>query len=414
MSNRPRSPRRLYRGAAVLRWIAGRAISPGGPVPYGLALGAVALVFVGGSTSEQRLALAAAPPTASRALTARSAPSCPLPIGKQVKAVKAFGEMMPVFRHPRCLNCHGGVDPLSEKHRGVDQLDPEIDRMVNREEFEAQCQECHDQMPGLFQGWTTPGPPVFFVGKDDEELCLQMKQFEKTGEEFVEHIDNDHFGIQFIGAGFLGDRALGAQGLKDHDLVAEPPPGTQAELTEKARKWVEAVGDGYSASPECGCVMPKIKLEIDHTMMFEVPKGLPSKEESQVRFEIKLEPTGDPRLNMFAGEHSLNREIKMTLPPICKGKASRQERWLVYALIDSVTGSIKVRHTAFDEEPTGEIVCNQPRGTARMGIFPGHVSLVSWEAVIPADSGSSKTLKAEDVGRKEALTITVLEVPPGQ
>jgi hypothetical protein len=69
---------------------------------------------------------------------------------------------------------------------------------------------------------------------------------------------------------------------------------------------------------------------------------------------------------------------------------------------------------AFDHEPAGEIVCNQGRGTTTMGIFPGHLSLVNWEAVIPADSGSSKTLRAEDVGRKEALTITVLEVPSGQ
>jgi hypothetical protein len=49
-----------------------------------------------------------------------------------------------------------------------------------------------------------------------------------------------------------------------------------------------------------------------------------------------------------------------------------------------------------------------------MGIFPGHVSLVDWEAVIPADSGSSRTLQADAVGHKEALTITVLEVPSGQ
>ena len=122
--------------------------------------------------------------------------------------------MLPVFRHPRCMNCHGGVDPLTEQHRGFDQLDLSIDRMASpesRKEWEAQCQQCHTEL----EGWTTPGEPVFFVGKDDETLCMQMKKFEKTGDLFVEHILNDHKGIQFIAAGFKGDRALGEDGLKD-------------------------------------------------------------------------------------------------------------------------------------------------------------------------------------------------------
>lgn len=404
-SRRPNS-RRAHRAAAVFLWIGGWAISSGNPAPYGLALGVVGLVYLGDSAPEQRFALASPPPQAPRHLTASSGPSCPLPVGQQVKAVKAFAEMLPVFRHARCLNCHGGVDPFEEDDVGTH----EGGQMQKSFPVDLeQCQDCHS---GL-KGWMVPPrEDLLFVGKSDEELCLQMKHHEKTGKDFVGHIFNDHdsSNVQFIAAGFKGDRALS----EDFELKAEKPPGTQAELTEKARKWVDMLGKGYTASHECGCVMPKIKLEIDHTMRFEVPKGLPSKEESQVRFEMKLEPTGDPRINMFAGEHRLNREIKMTLPPNCKGKASRQERWMVYALVDSVTGSIKVRHTAFDDEPEGEIVCSQGRGTATMGIFPGHVSLVAWEAVIPADSGSSKTLRAEAVGRKEALTITVLEVPESE
>lgn len=189
----------------------------------------------------------------SSPLLAQSGGSCPLPVDEQIEAIGAFAKMLPVFRHPRCMNCHGGVDPLSEQHRGVDQLDPAIDRMGGEEARAAyveQCQTCHD---GL-KGWTIPGPPVFFIGKTDEELCLQMKTFEPTGEDFVEHLDNDHHGIQFIAAGFKGDRALG-DGLADFSLVAEPPPGTQAELVAKAKRWTEILGDGYQASKPCGCVV---------------------------------------------------------------------------------------------------------------------------------------------------------------
>lgn len=175
--------------------------------------------------------------------------ACPRPIGEQIKSVGAFAEMLPVFRHARCLNCHGGLDPTSEAHPGADQLEPN----PNPLEFSKQCEQCHDGLPG----WRQPGEPVFFVGKSDEELCLQMKRFELTGEKFVEHIFNDHGDIQFIAAAFVGDRALG-EGLKDYGLTIEKPPGTQAELTAKARKWVDLLGEAYSASHECGCV---VKLE---------------------------------------------------------------------------------------------------------------------------------------------------------
>jgi hypothetical protein len=247
-----------------------------------------------------------------------------------------------------------------------------------------------------------------------------LKKFEENPDSFVSHIQTDHGEVQFVEAAFHGVRALSPKERTRQGIVAEPPPGNQKDLVAKARKWVQLLDGhwkeepGSSAPSECGCVMPRIKLEIDHRIVFEVPNGLPSREESHVKFEVKLEPTGDPRINMFAGEHDLNREIRMILPKGCTGKAARKERWMVYALVDTATGSIKVRHTALDEEPTGEIVCKRGGGTARMGIFPGHVSLVNWEAVIPADSGSSKTLEAKGPGQKESLTLTIVELPPGQ
>lgn len=189
------------------------------------------------------MALGGAPP-----LEAQTGSSCPVSIGKQIEAVAAFAEMLPVFRHARCMNCHGGLDPTSDAHPGADQLEPNSNPLV----FAEQCQMCHDGLPG----WRQPDNLLFFVGKSDEQLCLQMKKFERTGEEFVSHIFNDHGpdNIQFIAAAFVGDRALG-EGLADYRLVVEKPPGSQAELTAKARKWTELVGEGYSASEECGCLV---------------------------------------------------------------------------------------------------------------------------------------------------------------
>ena len=155
---------------------------------------------------------------------AQEGSSCPVPIGKQMEAIGAFAEMLPVFRHPRCMNCHGGLDIMSERHPGADDIVP----MANPLDVE-QCQQCHDGLPG----WRQPGSPVFFVDKSDEELCLQMKRFESTGDKFVEHIFNDHGDIQFIAAGFVGDRALG-----------EELTGSRADDREASRNAGPADGEG--------------------------------------------------------------------------------------------------------------------------------------------------------------------------
>jgi hypothetical protein len=190
-------------------------------------------------------------------LLAQAGESCPLPVDKQLEAIMAFAEMLPVFRHPRCMNCHGGVDPSSPPHPGAGQLDSDVDPQPNSAEYRAQCEGCHDQLLARdgSPGWTIPHSSVFFVGKSDEELCSQMKKFSPSGgDHFVEHIYNDHGDTQFIAAGFVGDRALGEDGLAEHRLVAEPPPGTQAELTAKARRWADIVGDGWRPEP-CGCTV---------------------------------------------------------------------------------------------------------------------------------------------------------------
>ncbi len=183
--------------------------------------------------------------------------SCPLSLGDQEKSVRAFAKMTPVFRHARCSNCHGGVNPFeadSTSKHGGGQMDPSVGA--------EQCQACHDQLPG----WDTPGIPMFFIGKSDEDLCVQMKTFEESGASFVEHIRNDHGGIQFIAAGFKGERGLGKESQDPSDsgepFAAVPPPGTQEELTQKAREWVKAMGGDYVGSKACGCRRGKIELKM--------------------------------------------------------------------------------------------------------------------------------------------------------
>ena len=136
-----------------------------------------------------------------------------------------------------------------------------------------------------------PPPPMFFVDgsgnpKSDEEMCRLMKVMEKPGESFVSHIRDDHETIQFIEAGFAGDRALG-EGLQDYGLSAQPPPGTQGELTNKATKWVEAIGEGYESSPDCGCVKPDVELTMKSDLKGTAPGGFMT---AQASATLRLEP----------------------------------------------------------------------------------------------------------------------------
>jgi hypothetical protein len=343
-----------------------------------------------------------------------------LSVSKQVKAVKDFAEMLPVFRHPRCLNCHGGLDPLSDRHPGKDQIS---DLANDRDKFLAECQECHDGLPG----WRQPGEPVFFTDKDDETLCLQMKRFEPAGDGFVEHIRNDHGDIQFIAAGFKGDRALG-EGLKDYSLVAEPPPGTQADLTAKAQKWVDDLEGHYADSPECGCVVPKVKLQVHNVMVMEVPNGLPSKEASDLTFEVNLLPMGEDKPGGYQGDVTVVRRVDVTVPGNCSVTGNTiKEHWTFYAILRPDSDSMQIWQTQLSDDEEGEVGCRVTAsggwGNRRLSGKTENVKTKeSWNQSIlanaepfmmPSDSGATKEFTDGEAGdpNRETLTIKVLAVP---
>ena len=248
-------------------------------LPYGLLF---ALVAVAGPLylwPGPRITPALAHTTSHRAITPRAAGQCTLSPGQQLAAVDGFSKMMPVFHHPRCFNCHGGFDITSDEHEGSDAakssgLDPRSLLTANeRKELHDQCGSCHDNIRGTLTrldgtqiaGWLVAPLPMLWNGKSDEQLCLDMKRFENDGDQFIDHIERDHNEIQFVEAAFNGDRALG-EALTSYGLKVEKPPGTQAELIAKARRWVNALNGIWKDPPECGCVRPKVEL----TMKSEV------------------------------------------------------------------------------------------------------------------------------------------------
>lgn len=175
------------------------------------------------------------------------ASACTLNTTQKRTAVLAFEAMMPTFRHPRCTNCHGGVNPAVDfaqgGHRGGAVTDP------------AACDDCHSALPG----WRVPGPVLHFTPRSNEELCLFFKQLFPGPGIFVEHIEFEPGSPHFIKQAFIGDKALNTLGeitlLDNFGITArpDPPPGSHPGLIQQATAWGTAVGRAWTSSPECGC-----------------------------------------------------------------------------------------------------------------------------------------------------------------
>lgn len=398
------------------------------PLPYALALALLCVSYLAYASSEPRSSTKSTTPQLHTLMSARGA-TCRLPVGKRVEAVKAFAEMMPVFTHDRCANCHGNFNVLSDdEHTGAgaakeSKLDPTTLLTVSeRVAFHQRCGDCHNQIEGkavrrqltdstVISGWMLAPAPMRWVGKDTEQLCILVKGFEENADSFISHVASDHGEVQFVKAAFEGKRALDSANMDLYDVVREPAPGSMGELIAQATRWARLVSDHWTDSRECGCVMPKIKLKVRHTWVLDTPGGVPSREASDAQFEVELEPYGDDRPNYFQGQFSLERRVDITVPAFCRAKGSVKERWQFNTLLDPESGSVKVWHTQISDEPTGEIVCRRGGGTARMNVDPGVVAgmLGAGEMVILVDSTTRK--QATFRGMRESLAITVLAVP---
>src|ERR1700737_4793927 len=85
-----------------------------------------------------------------------------------------FGEMMPVLSSPRCVNCHGGVDPVSGANHEPGPV-AESTRLSNGDmgfDEKMVCQECHTAGTA---NWRTAPREMAFVGKDTLTLCKQIR-----------------------------------------------------------------------------------------------------------------------------------------------------------------------------------------------------------------------------------------------
>jgi hypothetical protein len=119
-------------------------------------------------------------------------------------AVAAFKEMLPVIRHPRCMNCHSTGDFPRQGDDGHHHA-MNVRRGPDGKGVTSQkCSTCHQDsnvaglnMPPGAPSWHLPpiNMPMIWQGLTDRQICEQLKDPKQNGnrsvEQIVEHMAED-------------------------------------------------------------------------------------------------------------------------------------------------------------------------------------------------------------------------------
>jgi len=139
-------------------------------------------------------------------------------------------ELYPIFSHPRCLHCHGGVIP------GV-----ATTRVNHQNTNGAACTTCHGGLTSTQQQeWRVVSSARFVnLGQPDAsrnatitvkpwtEVCNLVRTFFPNDQALVSHVQGD----PLIGWAF-------SPGTAPQRAPAGAAPGTQANLTTKIQQWI--------------------------------------------------------------------------------------------------------------------------------------------------------------------------------
>ena len=203
-------------------------------------------------------------------------PVCPLSDEQTRASIEAFSKIASFFTHePRCVNCHGGVNPYIDG-TGPDPSDPDAppstvehggggrpveyaaDRSGNRYRvIPVGCKDCHNNMARKRDGsesrWMTAPKFLSFVGKDATTLCKQIRRQSSDAKDFLGHLQDDNGGNNFSDTAFHGDRGLDKENRDLYDVAIKKPSLTKAELIKLAQNWIDSMGGEFQGDSECGC-----------------------------------------------------------------------------------------------------------------------------------------------------------------
>jgi hypothetical protein len=208
---------------------------------------------------------------------------CPLSDAQSQKAIDAFAKLAPIFKEPRCANCHGGVSPFKPRVRNHPAGDYDVFGVVGTfdEDFEktfGPCQDCHSafQCIATIPCWRLAPPEMRFTNKDTVGLCKLMKrEFPQGADAFLMHMLNDQFGVPFLDVAFAGTMGLNETGLavkENTTQIPDPPKSmTRFEMFQFAKDWVDAMGGKFQGDERCGCEPTHFAVRVHYESSIVLP-----------------------------------------------------------------------------------------------------------------------------------------------
>lgn len=357
---------------------------------------------------------------------------CPLSDKQQEDSIRKFSEMMPTFTHPRCINCHGAINPFAAntKHIGG-RIGPKFKEIIEHDDilgkdiklvvpdvedpdiFLKRCQDCHSAFTGS-RGWSIPPVNIYFVGKDSIQLCKQIKrEFGGELQQFVDHLDHDELG--FIQEAFRGTRGLDNNGQATYlnetgnEFKPEPPPITQTAFVEQGKAWLEAMGysgNGVKGGITCGCQPHHYILKGGADIVWFYVPGTPfltghADVEIPIQFNDDASFTGETKLDVnFSGMTDVGG-TKCSWTMTDKGQI-----WKVKGNIDS--GEMNVTFTIISPVSDYTGVCTgNVNGTATNHSVGGAWNLDPFSDFVSV--GDAFPVKSENQGGYVKGQFTIVE-----
>ncbi len=261
---------------------------------------------------------------------------CPLSDAQQDKAVRTFADVEQMLKSspPRCINCHGALQPFAAdtKHPGgrmdplftKGKLDVEKTRRI-------QCIICHDPP------WQAPHPDDFWVDKNAVQLCKHFKGQFQTPQALLTHLQRDVLAdFAYAGTRALNDNGeLISEGEFGKPPKPEPPSFTRQDLLLRTAFWLDAQNGKFQGDEECGCKPHRyfLRFIIDMAIVADKAPPLFGRSDAHEDFKIPITFRDD---GSFSGQASVDRNMSGTIgapgrpPVVCTIKAVvPQEVWKV-------------------------------------------------------------------------------------
>jgi hypothetical protein len=336
-------------------------------------------------------------------------------------AMKIFSTLARTFTsEARCVNCHGGVDPFAPAtthEGGLQKIARDSGGKFDVAATFKECQDCHSEQPK----WRTPPKQFFFVGKNEVQLCVQMKQF---GQGLSEHIGSD----ALIATGFAGTRGLNevGQALLKRAYKAEPPTAISLkQLVAETDKWLEAMNASWYGEDDCGCVPQLIGIKVDERFAVTAAPigkwGGTGEGTIALSFEPDTSNPNSPVL-LLRGAGTIARTGTVNLNGVCTGTMQQTLTVNVSGTFNAMKGVLKITKADVQAGPTAhDMTCRVAGQTVRQAspttVPAGAIALQGFD--LPAVDGASISVPLNiptmgvlngQPGSTETATLTVVRI----